>query len=255
MSWFSDVKDSVSDGLASVDPTTSSGLVNLVTGGLTGGMSLIPGLFGGPTPDDVLQGIDDEISGQAQKDAAKDAARKQEDAAAQALALQERIYNEGQEKLDPFYQGGLGSLDDYLGLIDPEGAAAFKADYLQGDEFQGYLKQGTDQLASNAAFSGALGSGGTLKDVADYTTKQSFGLSNQALQNELARLGEGVGLGQAAAGSQISAGQNFANQAGVQYGNIGDAQAAAKLASAGSGIAPYLNLATTGLNIYKGATV
>lgn len=208
----------------------------------------------GDSVGDALKDIDDAISGQAQKDAAKDAAQKKEDAATQSLSLQERIYKEGQEKLDPFYQGGLGSLDDYLGLIDPEGAAAFKADYLQGDEFQGFLEQGTNQLASNAAFSGALGSGGTLKNVADYTTSQSFDLSNKALQNELARLGAGVGLGQSAAGSQVSAGQNFANQAGVQYGNIGDAQAAAKLASAPSGIAPYINLAGAGASIY-GATV
>jgi hypothetical protein len=237
MGWF----DDVSNAVAKIDPTTKSGLTNIATGGLGGGM-LDPG--------SALQGFDDTISGQAQKDAAKEAAQDKETAARESLNLQTRIYDEGQTKLDPFYQGGLGSLEDYLGLIDPEGAASFKADYLQGDEFQGILQQGTDQLASNAAFSGTLGNSGTLKYVSDYTTSQSFNLSNNALNNELSRLGMGVGLGQSAAGAQISAGQNFGNQAARQYGAIGDAQATGKLAGAPSGIAPYLQLAQTGAQIY-----
>lgn len=230
------------EALASIDPTTTEGLLNLSTGGL---YSVV---------DPYLQEFDDSISGQDQKDAAKEAARAQEEAGLASVALQERIYDETQSKLDPFYQGGLGSLDDYLGLIDPEGASQFKADYLQGEEFQNILAQGTNQLASNAAFSGALGSGGTLKDVANYTTDQSFNLSNQALQNELSRLGQGVSLGQSALGAQTSAGQNFANQASQQYGNIAGAQGARALAGASSGIAPYLQLAGTGAQIY-GATV
>jgi hypothetical protein len=234
--------DSIGSSLAKFDPTTSDGLANLATGGLYG------------VVDPALQKFDDSISGQEQKDAAKEAAQAAEDAGLASVALQTRIYDETQSKLDPFYEGGLGSLDDYLALIDPEGAAEFKANYLQGDEFQSILEQGTNQLASNAAFSGALGSGGTLKNVADYTTDQSFNLSNAALQNELSRLGQGVGLGQSALGSQISAGQNYANQASQQYSNIADAQGTAAMASASTGIAPYLQLAGTGAQIY-GATV
>jgi hypothetical protein len=228
----------VSDGLASIDPTTEDGLTTLATGGVN----------------TVLPDIDDAISGQDQKDAAKAAAREQETAAQNRLALDTRIYDEGQTKLDPFYEGGLGSLDEYLGLIDPDGAAQFKADYLQGEEFQGILEQGTNQIASNAAFGSALGSGGTLKAVADYTTDQSFARSNEALNNELSRLGAGVSLSQGAANSQITGGQNFSNSAGQAYNQIGDARATRELAGASSGIAPYLNLASTGAQIY-GATV
>lgn len=232
----------VSNALSSIDPTKKDGLANLATGGLYG------------VVDPALQDFDDSISGQEQKEAAKKAARAAQDAGLASVGLQERIYDETQDKLDPFYQGGLGSLDEYLALIDPEGAAEFKANYLQGDEFQSILEQGTNQIASNAAFSGALGSGGTLKNVADYTTDQSFNLSNAALQNELSRLGQGVSLGQSALGSQISAGQNFANQASQQYANIADARGAEAMAGASTGIAPYLQLAGTGAEIY-GATV
>ena len=228
------ILDKVGGGLAQLDPTTKEGQLNLLTGGLYG------------ATDKPLQSIDDSISGQEQKNAARNAANAKEEAGLASIALQEKIYNEGQAKLDPFYQGGLGSLDDYLGLIDPRGASDFKANYLQSDEFQNILGQGTNQLASNAAFSGALGSGGTLKNVADYTTDQSFNLSNQALNNEISRLGGGVGLAQSAAGAQISAGQNFGNQASQQYGNIADAQAAHSLAGASTGLNPYLQLAGTG---------
>lgn len=239
----------VTDTLADFDPTTKDGLLNLSTGGLYGvGKEAIS------ATDQALLDFDDQISGQDQKDAAKEAAEDIETASRESLILQERIYDEGQAKLDPFYQGGLGSLDDYLNLNSREGAAQFKADYLGGDEFQNILAQGTNQLASNAAFSGALGSGGTLKNVADYTTNQSFNLSNQALASELGRLGSNVGLGQSAAGAQISAGQNFGQQAGQQFANIGNARAAGTLAGAPSGLAPYLQLAGTGAQIY-GATV
>lgn len=237
-----EIADDAGDTAASFDPTTKEGQLNILTGGTYS------------TVDPLLQDLDDAISGQDQKDAAKAAAAAQEDAALQSLALNTRIYDEGQEKLDPFYQGGLGSLDDWLKLNSSEGAAEFKANYLDGDEFQSYIKQGTDQLASNAAFSGALGSGGTLKNVADYVTDSSYNLSNQALQDELNRLGSNVGISQAAAGSQVSAGQNYSALAGQNYSNIGDAQATAALAGANSGIAPYLQLAETGANIY-GATV
>tara|TARA_R100000951_G_scaffold25817_1_gene21918 strand:- start:3163 stop:3903 length:741 start_codon:yes stop_codon:yes gene_type:complete len=232
--------------LSDFDPTTGEGLLNIATLGQSG--QIKEGLR---NADEALMDFDDQISGQEEKEAAEEAAAQQETAAREALNLQERIYEEGQAKLDPFYQGGIGSLDDYLGLIDPEGAAAFKANYLEGDEFQNILEQGTNQLESNAAFSGALGSGGTLKNVADHTTDQSFNLSNQALERELGRLGQGVSLGQSAAGSQVSAGQNFGQQAGQQYRNIGNAQATGTLAGAPTGIAPYLQLAGTGANIYS----
>ena len=237
--------DKIGDGLASIDPTTKEGLINLATGGLIGGAA---------DPDSALQSLDDQISGQDQKEAAKDAAEAQETAARESLVLQERIYNEGQAKLDPFYQGGLGSLDDYLNLNSSEGSSKFKTDYLGGDEFASFLDQGLDSLESRAAYSGALGSGGTLKNVGKYVTDTSFDLSNQALASELGRLGSNVGLGQSAAGAQITAGQNFGQQAGQTYGRIGDAQATRELAGAPTGIAPYLNIAGTGAKIY-GATV
>jgi hypothetical protein len=247
--------DKIGEGLAALDPTTTDGLVNLGTAIGTGGLSAIPGFIDSDlTPDKLLSGFDDSISGQDQKEAAKAAAQAQESAAQSRLGLDTRIYEEGQTKLDPFYEGGLGSLDQYLGLIDPEGAAQFKADYLQGEEFQSILDQGTNQIASNAAFSGDLGSGGTLKAVSDYATDQSFNLSNQALQQELSRLGMGVGLSQGAANSQITAGQNFGQSAGQAYTQMGNAQATERLAGAPSGIAPYLNLAGTAAQIY-GATV
>lgn len=232
--------------LSDFDPTTSGGLLNIATLGQADQIKAGIGNI-----DDALLDFDDQISGQDQKDAAKEAAVQQETAARESLILQERIYDEGQAKLDPFYQGGLGSLDDFLNLNSREGSAQFKADYLGGEEFQGFLDQSLGALESRAAFSGALGSGGTLKNVGEHITNQSFNLSNQALASELGRLGSNVGLGQSAAGAQISAGQNFGQQAGQQFANIGNARAAGTLAGAPSGLAPYLQLAGTGAGLYS----
>ena len=90
---ISDAVSSVGNTLSDFDPTTKDGLINAATGGLYG--------LGG---DEALQGLDDAISGQDQKDAAKAAARAQQSAAENRLDLDTRIYDEGQTKLDPFYE-------------------------------------------------------------------------------------------------------------------------------------------------------
>lgn len=213
--------------------------------------------IGGLTPDyisDPLADLDDQIRGEEQQEAAEEAAQAQEDAAQAGVDLQERIYEEGTERLDPFYQAGLGTLDEYFNLISPEGSEAFRQKYLQGDEYQNRRANTLAELEQSAVFGGSAGTGGALRRVGERLDQQAFDLSNQALAQELSRLGSGVDIGTSAAGALTSAGQNFANQASGLYGQMGQAQAAGLLAGADRGLLPYLQLAGTGAQIY-GATV
>ena len=233
----------LSKAVSRIDPTTPQGRAAIGTGGAS--------ILYDEVVDPALRDFDDAVSGQDQKEAAKDAAARQEDAAQRGLDLQESIYKESIERSNPFYEKGLGSLENYFNLIDPEGAANFRSNYLQGDEYQQITDRGLDQLAQRAAFGGGLGATGTNRTAAKYLQDSAFNLPEQALQRELSRLGQGVGIGQSALGLQTSTGQSYGNQASQGFRSLGDAQATGRLAGAPTGISPYLGLVNTGLNIYK----
>lgn len=224
------VFDKISSGLSKLDPTSKG---NIITG--------LP---------DVLPAIDDAISGQAQKDAAREAAARQREAHLAGVDLQRDIYEESTARLDPFYQKGLGTLDDYFSLISPEGAQKFRSDFLGSDEYQQRRADTLGQLEQSAAFGGTLGAGGTLGEVGKVLDREAFNLSNQALDRELSRLGSGVDIGARSSGALTSAGQNFASGASADLGRAADAEASGILAGAPSGLFPYLQLAGTGARIY-----
>lgn len=232
---------SIGRGLSNLDPTTDRGLKNLGLGGAYGSTS------------DELAELDDQIRGEDQQDAAEEAARRQEEAGLAAVDLQERIYEEGVGRLDPFYQQGLGTLDEYFNLISPEGSAAFRQQYLESPEYLARRNETLGALEQSAAFGGTLGSGGALKRANQQLNTLAFDESNQALSQELARLGAGVDIGARSAGALTSAGQQFAGQASNTLAQIGQAQAAQEIAAAGQGIAPYLQLAGTAAQIYGAA--
>ena len=239
----------VSSGLAKIDPTTKEGFLNLATGGQGGLISA-----GLDKADQGLMDLDDSISGQEQKDAAKDAANAKENAALAGIDLAERQYDEGVARLDPFYQAGLGGLDEYLQLSSPEGYADFQSNYLASDPYQQQQQNVLGQLESSAAFGGTLGSGGAVKSASENLDKFAYDQASNAYNQQLGRASNIVGLGQFGVTGQQQASQNYVNQATQGYNTAADAQAAHSLAGASTGLAPYLQLAGTGAQIY-GATV
>ena len=233
--------DKVGGGLAQLDPTTKEGQLNLLTGGLYG------------ATDKPLQSLDDSISGQDQKDAARNAANAKEEAALAGIDLAGRQYDEGVERLNPFYQAGLGGLDSYLQLSSPEGYADFQSNYLASEPYLQKQQNVLDQLESSAAFSGTLGSGGAVKSAGEHLDKFAYDQSSDAYNQQLNRASNIVGLGQFGATGQQQASQNYVNAATQGYNTAADAQAAHSLAGASTGLNPYLQLAGTGAQIYGAA--
>jgi len=232
----------VSNTVAKFDPTTPEGQAAIATGGLY------------PIADDKLQNLDDKISGQEQRDAAKDAARVQEEAALASVDLARESRDINIERLDPFYQAGLGSLDRYLQLSSPEGYAQFQTDYLTSEPYLQRQSNVIDQLSQSAAFGGTLGSGGAALDASNYLNQFAYDQADQSYGRQVAGLADQVGLGKFGVSGQVDATNQFTNQATTGLQNAAAAQGAAALAGASPGLAPYLQLAGTGAQIY-GAVV
>lgn len=102
------------------------------------------------------------------------------------------------------------------------------------------LEQGRGTIEAGAAGRGGLYSGSALKGLEDYR----FGLAAQDRENQLGRLMNVSSMGQAAAGGQASANQNYSSMAGGAIGARGNAQAA--------GIVGGVNAINSGIQNYLG---
>jgi len=157
--------------------------------------------------------------------ASKKAARSQERAANNQIALERKIYDETSANFAPYREKGLGgfnALNFELGIGDrPEGYAGFQE--TPGYQFQ--RDQGTRAIEGSAAAGGNLRSGATMQALQTFGT----GLANQEYGNHLNRLGGVAQMGQAAAGNQAAAGANFAQGAGNAMAAKGNAISAGQI--------------------------
>lgn len=166
-------------------------------------------------------------------DAAKSAASKQADAAANALAMQ----NQARAKLDPYINVGTGatySLGSLYG-INQDGSTGGKQDFsgfTNSPDFQFAQDQGQLGLDRYNNAKGLSLSGGALKDAMQFNQ----GLATQQFGNYFNRLLSLSQIGQNAAGAGVGAANAAAN---TQQG-IGQAQAA--------GIVGGANAITGGIN-------
>lgn len=204
----------------------------------------------GEAIDRGLTQVDRAITGAEQQEAAEEAAKAQEQAALDAVDLARESRDINIERLDPFYQAGLGSLDQYLALASPEGYAQFQTDYLTSEPYLQRQSNVINDLSQSAAFSGTLGSGGAGLDASRYLDQFAFDQGNQAYGQQVAGLADIVGLGRFGVSGQVDATNQFTNQATAGLQNAAAARGAAALAGASPGISPYLQLAGTGAQIY-----
>ena len=166
------------------------------------------------------------IGGLAQSNATNNATDASVRANQQNIALQQGIYDETSANFAPYREAGLegfNALSSELGLGPaPSGYDGFQA--TPGYEFA--FNEGQRAIEGSAAAGGNLRSGATMKALNDY----GQGMANQEYGNHLSRLGSFAQMGQAAAGNQAAAAQNFGNASGNALNNIGNAQAAGAIA-------------------------
>lgn len=213
--------------------------------------------------------------------ASKRAARTQEQAARDATAAQQRMFEEQKALQEPFRQGGLTAQNEIMQLLGIGGdkaaagygsmAKAFGTDQFQQDPGYAFRQaEGMKALERSAAARGNLLSGSTLKGV------QRFGqdLASQEYQNAFNRyqveraarlnpLQSLMGSGQSAANVMTgAAGQMGQNEASNIY-NAGQARASGYIGQANAlnqalgqigGMAGQIPMQNAMIDFYRGNT-
>ena len=175
------------------------------------------------------------IGGSLQAKSASKAADAEREQLDKALQLQQRMYEEGVARQQPFLQGGTEDYNRLRSLMSGGPGAAQQ--FLQMDPGYGFrLSEGLKALDRQAAARGSLISGGALKAAQRYgqdVASQEFGNA----YNRLAGLAQ---IGPSSAGVMNSLGQNYATGAGNIYGAMGQTAGQAQIAR-GSAYGNMLN--------------
>lgn len=192
--------------------------------------------------------------------AARSAGRAQEAAAQQGIAEQRRQFDEMQRLMAPYVQAGDPALQALLGaagLSGPESQQAFVNQQEQSPLFQALAQQGENAILQNASATGGLRGGNVQGALGQFRPA----LLNQFIGQQYDRLAGITTLGQNAAAGVGAAGMQTGQAIANQYGNIGAAQAGARLGSAnaiGQGINQFagsLGMAASMFGGQRGTTV
>lgn len=177
--------------------------------------------------------------------ASEDAANTQANAANQASAVQQQMYNQNVQRLSPWVGAGTNALDNLTGLMGSNGANGLAtspftaAQFHQSPGYQWALQQGSQAVANQASAMGGVNSGNTLKALTNY----GQGLANQQYQtalqnyqnwqNQIYNMNAGIAnTGANAAGMTAGLGAATANQIGSNLIGAGNARAAGQVGSA-----------------------
>ena len=222
----------VSNAASRFDPTTTSGLAALSTGGL----SLVA--------EDALQEggfIEQNLLGGAQKDAAERAAQRQEAAALTAQELQQQTTEQIRGDLAPFREAGASTIPLLQGAIDDPSSRV-----LNNPFFQSMAADQEQRLLASAAARGKVGSGGTSDDL----QRNLLLLGSQFAQQDITNLQNLTNTGANAAAQTGSFLQQGATSQGGILGNMANAQAASEIAQANAQAQATGNLLTLGATIF-----
>lgn len=207
------------------------------------------------------------IGGAISADSARSAANKQSDAANNATALQQGIYNDTVQRNAPFVSGGqsaFNALLGRLGLAGADGSAASgygslghvptAAEVMATPGYQFGLTQGQNQLDRLMNARGMSYSGAQLKAAQRYgtdyaTTKYDNAFNNlqsgnQQVYNQLMGVS---GLGQQSANNTSAYGSQFGTQAGNNMMGAANAQGAAQIANGNA----WTNALNQGVSAYQ----
>jgi hypothetical protein len=183
----------------------------------------------------VLGGLMSNKAASTQASAAQSAADAQLQAAREANALQQRIYEESVGRQQPFLQGGTEDYNRLRALMTGGPGAAQQ--FLQMDPGYGFrLAEGQKALDRQAAARGGLISGAALKAATRYGQE----LGSQEFQNAYNRLAGLADVGPRAAGVMSSLGQTYGQQAGQNLMAGGQAAAGGITNAAGARSSGYI---------------
>lgn len=195
----------------------------------------------------VATSVGSQIIGARSADKAADAQRFEQN---RALEEQRRQFDKFQELIKPFVEGGtaaFGQQQDFLGLSGADEQQALVSEIENSPAVRALAQQGENAILQNAAATGGLRGGNVQGALAKFRPE----LLNAFLQQRFGQLGDLARVGQASAVQQGVAGQNFANQAGNIFQNIGEVSAQNRLAR-GAAMQGILNTGAQAIGGFSG---
>ena len=175
--------------------------------------------------------------------ASQNAANTQANAANNATQLQQNMFNQTQQNLQPYMPGGGTALSSLLGkLQNGQLGGTFSAqDYLNNQDpgYQFQLQQGQQALQNSQAAQNGIMSGSAMKDLINFNQgTAATGYQNaynrwlQQQQNTYGQLSGVASLGENAAAGLGNTGASYANGMSNTITGAGNAQAAGQIGSA-----------------------
>ena len=164
------------------------------------------------------------LGNKSQKKAAASAQQSQEGMSREAIAEQQRQFDQLQALLKPYVSAGTGALtgqQDLLGLNGQKAQQGAIGQIENSPFFKSQYQQAENAMLQNASATGGLRGGNFQEALADNRSNMLY----NNVQGQLQNYGNLVTGGQNAAAGVGTAGQNFANQVGQQLNSIGASQA------------------------------
>ena len=176
------------------------------------------------------------------------AAKAQEKAASNSLAMSERQFNEMKGLLSPYNQVGMSAIPSLMQSMQPFDADKAAADYLNSGRYAMSEEALNRSLATQSEAAGVGGSAmanamaNSLPNLINQDVGIQYGQNTDRFNQAMGL----VNLGQNSAAMTGNAGMNMASQAAQQYANMGQAQAMGAMAP----LQTLTSLGTLGLGAY-----
>lgn len=233
--------------LSDFDPTTTSGLANLATGGLYEVQK--------PAGDYLKEKgeqFEDWATNADQQEAVEEALAEQAEQQQELTDLMRTQYEDFVGAIAPYREAGAEFLPQLTEALSPEYRDQFISDYLAGDEYKAIQDQATGQLLQSSAALGGLRSSGTQDRLARQTMQLGSQMGGQAYNQMLGNLTQGTNLGFQTFGPQLQAQGQFQSGAMSGLQNLGNLNLQAA-SMQGGGLSQWMPLLNAGANIYGAA--
>ena len=160
------------------------------------------------------------------------AAKAQERAAANSIAMSERQFNEMKGLLSPYNQVGMSAIPSLMQSTQPFDADKAAADYLNSGRYAMSEEALNRSLATQSEAAGVGGSAmaNAMANALPNLVNQDVGVQYGQHMDRFNQAMGLVNLGQNSAAMTGNAGMNMASNVAQQYGNIGQAQAMGAMA-------------------------
>ena len=205
-----------------IDPTTSEGLTNLVTGPISIPTLLLTGGEKNIGKKAVKAGsqLDDSLSGRAAQDKIDEAAEEAAAAQQDIISLYKEQYADYVNRAQPYANLGSDAVKQLQAFMSPDAQAQYAQEALQGQAFQNIQQAALNPLISNSAALGNRLSSGIQEDVLNTSGALATGYAQDMINQRIAQLTQGVNTGLSALSGTGSAGSAMTSGSANAMNNI-----------------------------------